>query len=78
MNGVTPLMSPPDGNSNSKTVSGGSTSSTFTVQLRVGERDFTAEGATAQAAKHAAATKAIKALKVSFKRYLTRSVLIIF
>merc|ERR1712106_1111880 len=35
----------------------------FCVQLRVGSRDFVGEGATAQAAKHGAAGKALKVLK---------------
>jgi len=35
----------------------------FCVQLRVGNRDFIGEGATAQAAKHGAAGKALKVLK---------------
>jgi len=35
----------------------------FCVQLRVGTRDFVGEGATAQAAKHGAAGKALKVLK---------------
>merc|ERR1719189_1719829 len=35
----------------------------FHVQLRVGNREFTGEGATAQAAKHGAAGKALKMLK---------------
>jgi len=35
----------------------------FCVQLRVGTRDFVGEGATAQAAKHGAAGKALKILK---------------
>jgi len=35
----------------------------FCVQLRVGNRDFIGEGATAQAAKHAAANKALKMLR---------------
>jgi len=35
----------------------------FCVQLRVGSRDFIGEGATAQAAKHGAAGKALKVLK---------------
>ena len=38
----------------------------FHVQLRVGNREFTGEGATAQAAKHGAAGKALKMLKVRF------------
>lgn len=35
----------------------------FAVQLRVGQRDFYGEGPTAQAAKHGAAGKALKALR---------------
>jgi len=35
----------------------------FCVQLRVGNKDFIGEGATAQAAKHAAANKALKMLR---------------
>ena len=37
----------------------------FRVSLRVGSREFFGEAATAQAAKHDAATNALKILKVS-------------
>ena len=50
----------------------------FIVSLKVGDKDFTGEGSTAQAAKHAAAAKALHLLKVSLILFATKNFLLIF
>ena len=45
----------------------------FIVSLKVGDKDFTGEGSTAQAAKHAAAAKALHLLKVSLILFATKT-----
>ena len=50
----------------------------FIVSLKVGDKDFTGEGSTAQAAKHAAAAKALHSLKVSLMLFAAKNFLLIF